>query len=148
MGEKRRSLEYYNGNAVRDFPMENPKPRQLVKKRTKSKKRKSPAFSGRYTAILAVALIAICSMCVYYIQAQSELTKQRKQIEKLEQEVNLLNDENNVTKERLQSQVDLDQIYEIATQKLGMVYAKDKQIIYYSGQSKDYVRQYSEIPAK
>lgn len=148
MGEKKYVLEYYDGNAVRDFPLENPVHKNKNQNRAKKKRKKQVVFSGWYMIVLSVAIISVLAMCVYYIKVQSDLNGQRRKIEQLEKEVNLLMDENNVTKERLQSQVDLDYIYNVATKKLGMVYAKDNQIIYYSGQSKDYVRQYSSIPTK
>lgn len=146
MGEKRRIVTYYDGNAVRDFPLENPVHRNKTNGAKKKKRKSQPTLSGGYMLVLSIAIVSLLIMCIYYIKIQSDLSEQRRRIEQLEKEVNLLYDENNVTKERLQSEVDLDYIYKVATKKLGMIHAKDNQIIYYSGQSKDYVRQYSSIP--
>lgn len=148
MGERRHILEYYDGNAVRDLPIENPVRKNKTNGLKKKKRKPQPVYSGWYMIILSVAVVSLLVMCVYYIKIQSDLNEQRRRIEQLEKEVNLLLDENNAAKERLQSEIDLDYIYKVATEKLGMVYAKENQIIYYSGKSKDYVRQYSSIPTK
>ena len=47
---------------------------------------------------------------------------------------------------RFQSNVDLDEIKRIAIGELGMKYAKEGQVITYSGEGSDYVRQYGDIP--
>lgn len=44
------------------------------------------------------------------------------------------------------SNVDLDEIKRIAIGELGMKYAKEGQVITYSGEGSDYVRQYGDIP--
>ena len=44
------------------------------------------------------------------------------------------------------SMVDLNNIYDIATQKLGMVYSQPGQTLYYSQNSDDYVIQYKDVP--
>lgn len=154
MGEKQRNLEIYDGNAVRSYPEESPV-RKGANRRKPNRSRavrrnqaRARSFSKGYTILLAVAVIATLAMCVHYITAQSQLIYQNKHMASLEQKLNDLVDENNATNERLQSLMDLDYIYEVATEKLGMVYAGDDQIIYYDSQSKDYLRQYEEIPEK
>ncbi len=152
MEERQRNTGYYDGNAVRSYPEERPV-RKSANRRQQNRNRairrnqaRALAFSKGYTILLAVAVVATLAMCVHYITAQSQLVYQSKHIASLEQELNDLIDENNATKERLQSLMDLDYIYKVATKKLGMVYAGEDQIIYYDGQSKDYLRQYEDIP--
>lgn len=154
MGEKQRNTEFYDGNAVRSYPEERPVRKganQRKKNRSKAVRRnqaRALSFNKGYTLLLAVAVVATLAMCVHLITAQSQLTYQNKHMASLEQRLNDLVDENNATKERLQSLMDLDYIYKVATKKLGMVYAGEDQIIYYDSQSKDYLRQYEEIPEK
>ena len=154
MGEKERNRGYYDGNAVRSYPEQRPvhkganQGKQNRSKAVRKNQARALAFSKRYTILLAVAVVATLAMCVHYITAQSQLIYQNKHMASLEQELNNLVDGNNATKERLQSLMDLDYIYKIATTKLGMVYAGEDQIIYYDSQSKDYLRQYEEIPEK
>ena len=51
-----------------------------------------------------------------------------------------------VTYTKIMSNVDLDEIKRIAIGELGMKYAKEGQVITYSGEGSDYVRQYGDIP--
>ena len=55
-------------------------------------------------------------------------------------------DENTGYSAGLDSMVDLNNIYDIATQKLGMVYSQPGQTLYYSKNSDDYVIQYKDVP--
>ena len=54
--------------------------------------------------------------------------------------------ENDETYTKIMSEVDLEEIKRIAIGELGMKYAKDGQVITYTGEGSDYVRQYSDIP--
>ena len=54
--------------------------------------------------------------------------------------------ENDETYTKIMSSVDLEEIKRIAINELGMKYAKEGQVITYSGEGSDYVRQYDDIP--
>ena len=58
-------------------------------------------------------------------------------------EMKLTNDENY---DRIVSNVNLEEVKRIAIQELGMIYAKEGQVILFHGESSDYVRQTGEIP--
>jgi len=55
-------------------------------------------------------------------------------------------DENASYSAGLDSMTDLDEIYNIATTKLGMVYSQPGQTLYYSQNNDDYVVQYKDVP--
>ena len=40
----------------------------------------------------------------------------------------------------------LEQVYDAATNELGMVYARKGQIVYYESANEDYVKQYQDVP--
>ena len=46
----------------------------------------------------------------------------------------------------INTSIDLNEIYEIATKELGMVYAKKDQVLLYDKTESEYVRQYEDIP--
>ena len=100
----------------------------------------------KYTLFLAIAVAATLLICIYYLSLQSQLTAQTKSISSLKSELNALTDENLATQERINNAIDLEKVYEVAKGELGMDYATKGQIIYYSGTSDDYVKQYKEIP--
>ncbi len=99
-----------------------------------------------YVLFLCVALIATGIILVHYIGLQSDITSSVKRISRLESELNelkLANDEEYI---RVSSNVDLEEIRRIAIQELGMQYAEEGQIVTFSGDSNDYVKQMADIP--
>ena len=55
-------------------------------------------------------------------------------------------DDNAAFKLSLESMYSLDDIYNVPTNELGMVYAKKGQVVYYESANEDYVKQYQDIP--
>ena len=49
---------------------------------------------------------------------------------------------------RINTSIDLDNIYKIATEELGMVYANKDQVRMYNKTESEYVRQYEDIPER
>ena len=96
--------------------------------------------------VLAVAAIVTLVICVQYVQLQSEITYHLKRINRLETELNDLMLLNNETDKRINLYIDLDYIYQVATQELGMRYANKDQILRYNNSGAEYVRQYKDIP--
>ncbi len=47
---------------------------------------------------------------------------------------------------RINASIDLDHIYKVATEELGMVYANPEQVLLYDKTESEYVRQYEDIP--
>lgn len=100
----------------------------------------------KYTLFLGFAVAVTLLVCVYYLALQNQLTTQTKTISSLKSELNALVDENLATEERINNAIDLEKVYEMAKNELGMDYPTKGQIVYYSGTSDDYVKQYKEIP--
>ena len=76
----------------------------------------------------------------------TKIRTQQNNITQLEAELEKIEDDNAAHKLRLNNMYSLDDIYNVATNELGMVYAKKGQIIYYEGADEDYVKQYQDIP--
>ena len=161
--DKRRSSKrqavYVEGSAARNLyalPDEgSPKSPQKHKKkpnqpaRTAVRPRQGVTtlpLSGASVLVLPVAAVFTLIMCVQYVQLQSEITYRLKNINRLETELNELVLQNNETDNRINSFIDLDYIYRVATQELGMRYANKNQIYKYNNSGAEYIRQYKEIP--
>ncbi len=161
--DKRRSSKrqavYVEGSAARNLyalPDEgSPKSPQKHKKkpnqpaRTAVRPRQGVTtlpLSGASVLVLTVAAVFTLIMCVQYVQLQSEITYRLKNINRLETELNELVLQNNETDNRINSFIDLDYIYRVATQELGMRYANKNQIYKYNNSGAEYIRQYKEIP--
>ena len=69
-----------------------------------------------------------------------------RRIESMESKVEKLKNENDTLETRINAYVNLENVYEIATKELGMVYASKDQVITYDKTESEYVRQYEDIP--
>ena len=74
------------------------------------------------------------------------MTTRMDHIKELEQELDALRSENDITQTRINTSVDLDYVYQVATEELGMVYAGKDQVLMYHQTESEFVRQYEDIP--
>ena len=74
------------------------------------------------------------------------MTRRMDRIESLEKQVDSLRAENDTLQTRINTSVDLDHIYKVATEELGMVYAGKSQVRMYHQTESEFVRQYEDIP--
>lgn len=99
-----------------------------------------------YLLLLTVAAFCVLSICVNYLQVQSSISSRLSHIEFLEQQVEQMKVENDAKQIRINASIDLDHIYKVATEELGMVYANPEQVLLYDKTESEYVRQYEDIP--
>lgn len=156
--------EYYTqGNTARKLdtvparverPYEEEREERQVKRQEKRQPnqrinrnaRRAQAFSPKYTAMLMVATVFLFASCFYMLTVQAEITEQRREIAILESSLNALTDNNNETSKRIESSVNLPEIYKVATTELGMVYPKAGQVVSYEASNPDYVKQFKDVP--
>lgn len=103
-------------------------------------------MDGPYVFALTIAAIATLFLCMNYLRIQSSITTRIDHIEELELRLEHLKSENDALETRIDTYVDLDHIYQVATEELGMVYANKDQILLYNKTESEYVRQYEDIP--
>jgi len=94
---------------------------------------------------ILVAAVIILTLCVDYIQLQTDIKVRLDNINSMEAELAELIAGNNVLEKQVNSYIDLDYVYEVATTELGMRYPVNGQIVYYEGTDSEYVRQYGSI---
>ena len=94
------------------------------------------------TFAVMVTLAILCS----YIRVQSSIATSLRAIETQEKTLEALKSENDALQTAINTNIDLDHIYQVATQELGMVYADRHQVIRYQKTESEYVRQYEDIP--
>lgn len=99
-----------------------------------------------YVIMLTVAALCALYLCVSYLQVQSSITARIHHIEDLERELEQLKSENDALATRINTYIDLDHVYKVATEELGMVYANRDQVLLYDKTESEYVRQYEDIP--
>ncbi len=162
MKSERRNEYYIEGNAVRridgapDYRREREerirRERELEQKRRKRAVRRNQEQALRtsksYVAFLTMAVLIFATFAGLYIRIQSDVTARMKSIASLESQIADVKADNDEAYKRINTAINLDNIRNIAMTELGMSYAKESQIVYYSVDDDDYMNQYSEIPEK
>lgn len=160
--ERNRNEYYIEGNAVRridgapDYRREREerirRERELEQKRrqraVRRNQEKALRTSKSYVAFLTMAVLVFAAFTGLYICIQSDITARMKTISSLESQIADVKADNDEAYKRISTAINLDSIRNIAMTELGMSYAKESQIIYYSVDDDDYMNQYSEIPEK
>ena len=151
------ATEYVEGNTVRKIeraPQYEGQERRKQKKRNSShtvtvrrNQEKALRMSKSYVVFLTMAAM-ICTLyiCVSYLKLQSSVTARLNHIESLEESIEKLKGDNDALLTRINTSVDLDYVYKVATEELGMVYANKDQVRLYNKTESEYVRQYEDIP--
>ena len=140
---------YIHGNVVRkeqvQAPVRAPQQRE-VSQQVKQNRSKALHMSGGYVAFLAIAAIVVLGACVCYLQLQSEITSRSKNITALQHELADMKEANTTKYGAIMNSMNLEEVREIAMDKLGMVYATEDQIITYQSPTSNAVTQYARIP--
>lgn len=127
-------------------PQQRPQERQKVKRRVTAQTKKTLAFSAGYMMFMVCMVGLVVGSCVLMLYMNTKISTQQNNISALESELEKIQDDNAAHKLRLNNMYTLDDIYNVATNELGMVYAKKGQIIYYDSADEDYVKQYQNVP--
>lgn len=155
MAEKRppRRQEYIHGSTVRKLEPERMPKRQQEKKehrrvsyKVRRNQEKALQMNLPYLVALMIASCFTLFICINYIHVQSVITRRMDNIKQLEQDLDALKSENDAAQTRINTSVDLDYVYKVATEELGMVYAGKNQVRLYHQTESEYVRQYEDIP--
>lgn len=97
-------------------------------------------------SLLTLLTVFFAVLCFSFLSLNASLSNSRSNIYQLENRLAELRAENQMMENRLEAQVDLREVYEIATEQLGMVYPDVDAQIGYSEQLREYIRQYEDIP--
>lgn len=95
--------------------------------------------------VLAAASIATVYVCIEYLKLQYEVTAMEKSIVSMEKQLTTLTNENDAIYEAVNTAFDLDYVYRVAVEELGMVYPKDNTVITFKSSGIDFVRQYEDL---
>ena len=98
-----------------------------------------------FMLFMTLAMVLTGIVCVQYIRMQSSLTTYVNQISAMEIELQSLRAENDDYESRIKGAIGLEDIKRRAMDELGMTYASDEQIVVYSSDGTDYVRQYVSL---
>jgi cell division protein FtsL len=152
---KRKNMYYIDGSVVRrlepERTVEIPLPEQKEERKPLSREarrnqERAMRMSAPFVCFLAFACVALVAICIQYLQVQSSITTRIHNIENLTEELSELKADNKNIETKISLYTDLDHIYQVATEELGMVYPSKDQVIVYDRTESEYVRQYENIP--
>jgi cell division protein FtsL len=156
----RRQMYYIDGSTVkkREYAEAAPqRKRQEAEQPVRKKKsvtyekaaikaEKSLAFDFKYAAFVSVMVMIMAAACVNMLHMQGLVDKQQRHIRNLQSQIQTVEEDNAAYEVSLDNMYTLEQIYDIAVNQLGMVYAQKGQIVYYDSANEDYVNQYQDVP--
>lgn len=139
---------YIEGNTVR---VENVLPQQKEEKkiRVRTQPEAVPArvrVNVPYVLMLLVVTLLFGYLCFSYLKVQASINASMNRIANMEEQLAEARSENAVRVNRLEVQMDLDKVFHIAVDEMGMVYPDENEVIEYTEQMREYVRQYENIP--
>lgn len=156
--------QYIHGNTVRKLaPVEEParRPERELQREPQRRERHHVDHNAvrrnqeralqvdlPYLLLLVVASCCTLYLCVTYLHLQSDMSARMDHIKVLEQEIETLKSENDALETRINTSIDLDYVYRVATEDLGMVYAGKDQVLLYNKTESEYVRQNEDIPQR
>lgn len=152
-----RNSQYVYGSAVRQparTPERQPerRPVRRVEERPQVQPRRQARKKNQFSIPFFMFLMCTMAFCglvlVNYVSVRSEITASIEEIAALESTLNDMRLENDEDYSRIKNGIDLNEIKMKAIGKLGMTYATEGQIVYYTEMDDDYVRQVSDIPKK
>ena len=127
-------------------PLREERRRQSKRSSRKSQKELS-SINMASCVILIFAITITLFTCIDFIKIQAEVSSLNTRIIQSEKELSNLKDENRIRKAQLDASVDLNEIYDVASNELGMVVPNDDQVIYFESVKSGFVKQYENIPA-
>ena len=137
------------GSAARKYDVTREieqRPKKRLSNTARRNREKAEHMNFGYVLFLSLALFATGWILVGYIGLQSDITNSIKHISVLEKELNNLKLANDEEYNRITSNIDLEEVRRIAIEELGMQYAKEGQIINFTSENSDYVKQMASIP--
>ena len=150
---------YVNGNTVRELDAQPQRreriDRNRIEEERRRKNRRNAARRNRERAMyMSPGRVVFLSACVglsaiaavSLIQIQSQITQRMKTIAALESQLSDLKADNDAKYKEIVTSVDLDHIKDVAINELGMTYAAEDQIVYFSVENENFMDQYSDIP--
>lgn len=147
----RQTAAYIYGSSARALetaPLRRPE--EEIRKRQRPQPKKQPKTRIDKVAVILTCLtfMAVMGIGISYLHLQFQSTYLSKNVVNLQSEVVELEKENAMAEMNLENSINLNEIYEKATKKLGMVEAKDNQVYTYESNKSTQIRQHGSIPTE
>lgn len=141
---------YVYGNVVRKEVVAPSVPERREEKKVSTQVRKNRRqalhMSRSYVVFLTIASVIAVLACVKYLQLQSEVVARTKNIASMQQQLENLKEDNTTRYNAIMNSMNLEEIRDRAMNDLGMVYAKEGQVITYEDPTNHAVIMHEAIP--
>ena len=145
-----RRNEYIMGNTARQVePAIHERPQTRNNRVAERKRMKSSlGINKASVTVMAIVLTFCIGILVGFLYIQANIIDTRESISQIKKDINTVRSQNDALKYSINTYVDSENVYKVATKKLGMRQAKGDQISIYKSSDKGYTVQYGEIPNK
>ena len=126
----------------------SPAREKTVSVRTRRNRTKALEVDRTYVMFLAVMCLLTVFVCVRYLQLKEIITTQTRTNTRLTAELDTLRNENDALLENVTNEIDWDHIRDVAINELGMKYATEDQIVWYTTEDREYVHQFGDVPSE
>ena len=140
--------QYNYGNTAEqyhEYRLRMEEPVEQVNPTVRRNQEKAMFLNLPYVLFLSIAFVAVAMSAIMMIRAQENLKESVNNVSRLENQYVTLKADNDATYDRIVNSVDAAEVKRIAIEELGMHYAAEGQIVVYTGDMDDYVRQYADI---
>lgn len=120
--------------------------RRRTERNVQKNRAKATRIGGLFTLLIVGAMAVMLLTFARYISLTNEKSDNAKEITALQDELSELKEGNEQKQLSIDTSIDYDYIYNVATDKLGMIYASEEQIIKYKSGESEYVMQFSDVP--
>ncbi len=151
MGEQEFEV-YAEGNTLRrveriTVPKENEQQRKkTINVQARKNRARAMELTAVHAAVLMTATLVISIFCCRLLLLQSQVIRIKKDIRQTQAMITEYRTLSDSLEDSMKLSLDLDYVYRVATQKLGMVYPTEEQVIRFDRTELEYVRQFEEIP--
>ena len=150
---------YVNGNTARQLNAQPVRKERIdrtkIEEERLKKSRRDAARRNRERAMyMSPTRVMFLSACVglsvfaavSLVQIQAQTTQRMKHIASLESQLTDLRADNDAKYKEIVTSVDLNYIKDVAINELGMTYASEEQVVYFSIENENFMDQYNDIP--
>lgn len=153
-------MYYVNGSTVRELEEARPvrpehKSREEIERARREKnarlaarrnREKAMGMSRGYVAFLTLCVILSAVSAFILIGTQASISNRMRSVAAMQSQIEDLRADNDARYKEITTSVDLNYIKDVAMNKLGMDYATEDQVVYYSVEKNNFMDQYSDIP--
>ena len=121
--------------------------RRIVRLNREAERTASVSLNLPLSLLLMISVAIVLFTGYKYLCLKSSIDTHMDSVKTLETKLENLRNENDALERSIDTSIDLNHVYDVAVNELGMVHANRNNIIQYDKNESEYVRQYENIPS-